>query len=323
MEASVVIPTFNRRESLRRTLESLSRQTFEFDRMEVVVVDDGSTDGTERVCQGSFSFRLFYLRQAHQGVVAARNLGASTAHGKILVFVDDDMTHDPGYLGALVEAHREYARCVSMGRIRVSAGDNPTRFARIYSELETGLETADSTVPFAACGTANLSVERQAYFEIGGMQTVAGDAWGAWGDVDFAYRAWKLGFQFRLIPRAVCTHHDHSIKTLKSASTRAEMLARLVHPLLERHPEIQSHLPMFLDKTPVDWRSESLKLTVRKLIRIPASSRTALRILEAAASVLEAAAPRPFLLLPVYRWTIGGYLYRGYRDGMKDPSPKN
>ena len=100
---SIIIPTYNEADILASCLESLSKQTFKD--FEVIVVDDGSTDKTSEVLR-NFQFtisNLQFLEQNHGGAGKARNLGAKKAKGKILVFVDADMTFDESFLDNLVK----------------------------------------------------------------------------------------------------------------------------------------------------------------------------------------------------------------------------
>lgn len=102
MKVSIIIPVFNERADILECLSSLSDQ-LEKD-FEVIVVDDGSTDKTSEVLR-NFQFQISnfqYVRQNHSGAGAARNLGAKKAKGKILVFVDADMTFDKGFIGNLI-----------------------------------------------------------------------------------------------------------------------------------------------------------------------------------------------------------------------------
>ncbi len=98
---SVIIPTHNRQDRLRHTLDALGRQSFSMKAMEVVVVADGCTDGTlgmlERY-QAPFQFR--YIALAGDGPAAARNAGAGLASGARLIFLDDDIEASPGLVGA-------------------------------------------------------------------------------------------------------------------------------------------------------------------------------------------------------------------------------
>jgi cellulose synthase/poly-beta-1,6-N-acetylglucosamine synthase-like glycosyltransferase len=84
---SIVIPTFNRERLIAATLESVLAQT-EGD-FEVIVVDDGSTDGTEAAL-APWRDRLTFVRQPNQGPGPARNLGAARAKGEYIAFLDSD-----------------------------------------------------------------------------------------------------------------------------------------------------------------------------------------------------------------------------------------
>ncbi|MDO8503197.1 MAG: glycosyltransferase family 2 protein [bacterium] len=99
MKISVIIPIYNEEKVVEDCLSSLSRQTYKD--LEIVVVDDGSTDKTiSRVT--SHKLRVTLLRQQHKGPGEARNLGVKDAKGEILVFVDSDMTFEPDFVEKLV-----------------------------------------------------------------------------------------------------------------------------------------------------------------------------------------------------------------------------
>lgn len=102
MKISVIIPTYNEKESLGDCIESLGTQTFKD--FEIIVVDDGSTDGTVQVLENLASSlpNFKFVRELHKGPGAARNLGAKHANGNILVLVDADMTFDKNFLETLV-----------------------------------------------------------------------------------------------------------------------------------------------------------------------------------------------------------------------------
>ena len=97
LDVSVVIPTYNRADWLPRTLASILGQTLE--PMEVIVVDDGSTDGTEALAR-SFPPTVRYSRIENSGVCRARNAGVSLARGSWLAFCDSDDLRHPRKRGA-------------------------------------------------------------------------------------------------------------------------------------------------------------------------------------------------------------------------------
>ena len=126
-ELSVVIPTYNRRDLLKDLLLSLSSQTLPIDKFEVVVVVDGSTDGTLEMLaelETPFSLRSVYQKNAglgsaihSTGVSAARNRGVQHAQGPLVVFLDDDVAPSPSLLNEHANVHREDPNAVVLGRL--------------------------------------------------------------------------------------------------------------------------------------------------------------------------------------------------------------
>jgi glycosyltransferase involved in cell wall biosynthesis len=100
---SIIIPTYNRSAMLLRTLESVKRQGHR--EWEVIVIDDGSTDGTSRLfAPGVQDRRIQYLRQENAGVSAARNTGLRAAQGDFIAFLDSDDLWRPWKLEVQVTA---------------------------------------------------------------------------------------------------------------------------------------------------------------------------------------------------------------------------
>ena len=104
MKISVIIPTYNEEGVIGDCLRSLLKQSFEY--LEIIIVDDGSTDKTKEIIASLITNHqspITMLQQQHQGPGAARNLGAKRAKGEVLVFVDADMTFDERFISDLVE----------------------------------------------------------------------------------------------------------------------------------------------------------------------------------------------------------------------------
>ena len=102
---SVIIPTYNRKDLLREALRSLAQQTYPSDRFEVIVVDDGSTDGTREIAAEVFRSPCAIFGRIIRGMPQLVTLGAQQSQADILVFLDDDILVEPGYLTHLVQAH--------------------------------------------------------------------------------------------------------------------------------------------------------------------------------------------------------------------------
>jgi glycosyltransferase involved in cell wall biosynthesis len=106
---SVVIPTHNRAPYLEPSLASLESQALAPDAFEVIVVDDGSTDGTRALCQGwRGRASLRYVRQSHAGSAAAKNLGLFVSSGEVVVFFDDDDVASESFLEEHLKAHAAF-----------------------------------------------------------------------------------------------------------------------------------------------------------------------------------------------------------------------
>lgn len=95
---SVIIPVYNEQDSLKGCLESLGGQSYK--PLEIIVVDDGSTDKSQEIAK---RLKAILLKQNHRGPGVARNLGAQNARGNILVFVDADMVFEKDFIKDLTE----------------------------------------------------------------------------------------------------------------------------------------------------------------------------------------------------------------------------
>lgn len=106
---SVILPTRNRQQLLSDSLQSLTSQVIDPADFEVIVVNDGSTDGTSELVR-SFSDRLplTLVESAPSGIAIAKNLGSDLAASPLLLFFDDDDVADPGLLKAHLDAHHRY-----------------------------------------------------------------------------------------------------------------------------------------------------------------------------------------------------------------------
>ena len=102
MRVSAIIPTFNRLSYLGRSVDSILAQTVPVD--EVIVVDDGSTDGTARALEGRYGSRVRVVRQQNTGVSGARRRGIQEARGEWIAFLDSDDEWTPDRNRQLVDA---------------------------------------------------------------------------------------------------------------------------------------------------------------------------------------------------------------------------
>ncbi len=321
MYVSVIIVTFNRFESLQLVLRALSQQTYAD--FEVIVVDDGSTDNTSTVAMFEFPFKLTYVKQSNRGATMARNLGATRAQGDLLIFIDDDIELASEAIAVLVKQHRQQTQSIIVGTllagVPADTGGNGERIKLDFVSSTTALQMQESPVPidFVECFTGLLSVRRSHFFTLGKFQDPTG-GWPNWDDVDFGYRAYRAGYRILRSTAARAIHHDAAATSLHRTAERWYKASKSAVKLFQKYPEIQPHVPMLGDKTPIVWGKDPLSLISRKLLRHLASSRPALASVEQLVRRLEQYYPSPVLLRPLYRWVNGGYMFRGYREGLRE-----
>lgn len=109
---SVIIPTYNRKSALKRCLSKLFAQDIPTYKFEIIVVDDGSTDGTGETIDGISSagpVSVRYFRQDNRGPASARNIGIREASGGILLFLGDDIMASPGLISGHLSWHEKYS----------------------------------------------------------------------------------------------------------------------------------------------------------------------------------------------------------------------
>jgi glycosyltransferase involved in cell wall biosynthesis len=148
---SVVIPTFNRAGHLRQALDSVFAQTF--GDYEVIVVDDGSTDDTEKVAN-HYGNRIQLFRQSNQGPGAARNLGIQEARGEFVAFLDSD---DIWFPWTLKNLEQVVARPSRPGFIAGKLFDFKTS-TDLAGKVETEMEVVEFRDYLSAARTSKFTI---------------------------------------------------------------------------------------------------------------------------------------------------------------------
>jgi O-antigen biosynthesis protein len=240
LDFSVIVPTYNRRETLAACLEALAHQSFSPRRFEVIVVDDGSTDGTEAFCRGYRArFEFHYFRQANAGAGAARRLAVEHARGKFLLFFNDDTIADRALLAQHWRAHRDSmgAKIAVLGDFRYpNAARNRalTHFLNtepfIFPQVTLARGDHSKNAYFIA---SNLSVRRDAVEGAGSFDSQFRVA----EDTELGVRLRQMGFQVRYVPEARAIH-DHLRFTMGDLIRRAEQYGRTELLLLRKHPQL-------------------------------------------------------------------------------------
>jgi glycosyltransferase involved in cell wall biosynthesis len=257
MRISVVVPTFNRREMVTRTVRSLANQSFAPDQYEIIVVVDGSTDDSSAALRSlNPPCRLRVLEQENRGLAAARNTGWRAATADLLLFLDDDMDCDHRLLAAHVERRRDNS--IGVGAIYLS-GDSPRTLAAECFEREVGAYTRQrkdgDRLALSEIIFGNSSLAKELLLRTGGFD----ERLRMREDTDLAWRLSELGADATYIADAVA--RQVYFKTEDDLLRDAEAFAEADALLLRDHPELRDIL--FAGKV----RSESgLRASVRRLV---------------------------------------------------------
>jgi glycosyltransferase involved in cell wall biosynthesis len=164
-EVSVVIPTYNRASMLGDAVRSVLGQTFRD--FELIVVDDGSSDHTQRLLEG-WAGELTVLRTRRQGVAAARNHGARNASGRYLAFLDSDDLWLPEKLQYQISAHRAHPE------MRISHTDEiwvrrQRRVNPMDKHAKRGGWIFNYSLPMCRISPSSVMIERSLFEETGGF----------------------------------------------------------------------------------------------------------------------------------------------------------
>jgi glycosyltransferase involved in cell wall biosynthesis len=211
MFVSVVIPTYNRRPILEKCLDALERQRFEggLDQYEVVVVDDGSTDGTPawlREQVGRFP-HVRLVEQQHGGPAEGRNRGVDHAKGDVIVFIDSDLVVTESFLACHAKSlqrsweQRGNRLCFTYGAVV-----NTANFADPTSERHKLRDLS-----WAYFATGNVAIDR-GVLERSGLFDCSFRLYG-WEDLELGERLRRMGVALIKCPEAV-GYHWHPALTL-------------------------------------------------------------------------------------------------------------
>lgn len=234
---SVVIPTYNRRDTLLRVLHALERQDAPELVREVVVVDDGSTDGTAAAVRArQSSLHIVLLEGRRGGPAAARNAGVEAAGGERVLFLCDDIEPAPD----LVRRHAARSEASNgphavVGRVTWPDGKRVSHFESFVMEryhFGFGALEGRDELPFHAFITANLSIAKELLLTLGGFDE--GYSYG-WEDTDLGLRAIEAGVRLLYAPDAVGYHH-HEVDPL-SYCRRQRMVGRSAVHFARKHPD--------------------------------------------------------------------------------------
>jgi cellulose synthase/poly-beta-1,6-N-acetylglucosamine synthase-like glycosyltransferase len=236
---SVVIPAFNAEATIRETLESALAQTYR--ELEVVVVDDGSTDGTGTVVKEVMRCdpRVRMLRKSNGGLSSARNSGIGQARGSMVAFVDADDLWNREKIAKQVQAlqRRPQAGVVYCWFWPIDGNGRIKDVVRYVSLAEDDVYAALVLNNFIASGST-LLVRREVLGAVGGFDESLRHGC---EDLDFCLRVAER-FAFAVLPEFLVGYRQRSDSMSHNVRLMEPAHERVIARVCERHPELPARL---------------------------------------------------------------------------------
>ncbi|HEU4649767.1 MAG TPA: glycosyltransferase family 2 protein [Gemmatimonadales bacterium] len=315
-QVSVVIPTYQRRESVLRALTALGQQTLPADAYEVIVVVDGSTDGTaEAVRRLAVPYALAVVEGPNRGRAGACNAGIRAAAGEVVVLLDDDMEAVPGFVAAHREAHEGSTERAVVGAAPIVVGPSAPPFVRYAADGFSGrlarLSQPGYQLSFRDAYTGNFSARREVLLRVGGFD----EAFRVYGheDYELALRLQRAGIQ--LVYRADACALQHYEKTFASFARDGIARGRTAVLFAAKHPDIVARLKLAeYHRETRTWRAmRGLLLALDRITeRVPSWVIAVMQRLERR---------EPTRLPRYYAMAIDYFYWHGARAALREQQP--
>lgn len=232
---SVVIPAFNAKKWIAEAIDSVMAQSFED--YEIVVVDDGSTDGTEQALRDLVrSKRIRYFRQQNSGVSVARNRGVQESRGELIAFLDADDLFHPQKLRQQVAlfdqypdlgfVHSHFEKFADAGG-ELGLRDMSQFQGRVYPQILQEWS--------ALMALPTLMLPRQVLEAVGGFDESI--SWGE--DIDLYFRITRE-YAIDLVPEPLCRVRVHAASASASKLGSAESFHRVLEKALQADPSLSA-----------------------------------------------------------------------------------
>ena len=233
---SIVIPTYNGRAHLEECLHSLHALNYPSDRREIIVVDNGSTDGSVEYVKASYQGVTVVRNEKNMGFAGPCNQGAECSQSEYLAFLNNDTRVDSEWLNELTRLVD--SPDIDAEKVVCAAGKIVSWDGRIL-DYDGGImnfhghghhvgmgqpASAGSSheQPTLFACAASMLIRRDVFFEVGGFDA---DYFAYFEDVDLGWRLWLLGFQVLYCPTAVVYHRGQGTSALSQAD-RKRLLER-------------------------------------------------------------------------------------------------
>jgi glycosyltransferase involved in cell wall biosynthesis len=318
---SVVVPTYNRRPLLEKCLDALLDQSISQDKYEVIVIDDSSSDDTQKHMEERTqqTINLIYMRHSvNQGRVSTRNDGIRAAQGDIVIFLDNDNVPSRNFVEAHQRYHEKYSgeHIAVVGNVRFAteliAGSNFGRYMQsryLGYRKHKELKKLDlSNLPPQYFGGLNSSVRKEDLFAVGLFDTRFRYYGGE--DETMGYCLKKIGVRIVFNKEAESLHYD--IVSISRYKTKYEEVGR------EGMPKMIADYPEYLRTLrakwlwPINYSQDKLSLILGKMIYRGLLNLAVLNSFQKWAVTTDRYS---WAYCPiVYRLLLGGWLLQGLKS---------
>jgi len=240
MEASIIIPTFNRARILKKCLNALSNQTYR--NFEVIVVDDGSIDDTKKIISEFEGLKIKYIYQKHSQQGIARNKGIEKAKGKYIVFIGDDIVPEKNWLSEHIRIHKKEKNIAVLGLTIWPKSWRINKFMRYLApngpQFNYGKIKDKKNCGWDFFWTSNISLEKKWF-----MKNKFDENFRGWGyeDLELGYRLIKKGLRIVFNPKAIAYHY-HYYKYPEEFLRKQKNAAKSALYFVKKFPEVKEKL---------------------------------------------------------------------------------
>jgi glycosyltransferase involved in cell wall biosynthesis len=263
---SVIVPVYNDEKRIENCIKSLLTQSYPSENYEIIIVDNGSTDGTLEAIN---HFPVIILHENNiQGSYAARNKGLTYAQGEIIAFTDSDCTPVSEWITEGVKAIHEKSADLASGNVRFTFSPNKTG-AEIYDSL-TNMQIKQNILERKVSKTANLFVRSIIFKKIGLFPAELQSG----GDVIWTGLATKNGYNLVYTHQAEVSHPTRKlgalvIKQYRVGKGQPAILAKSNNSLVKNLQTILSKLsPINILTIPIWLKNRKVDITKIQTFRV-------------------------------------------------------
>lgn len=244
-QVSIIVPSYNGKDKVIRLLNSLEQQSFRS--FEVIVVLDGSTDGSAAAIR-NMEWKLFPLKiieQKNNGRASARNTGAAQATTDLLLFFDDDMMPADSCIQEFISFNSKHKNCIALGQIIEPSSKADTEIKKYKDYLNTSWNSSlhayrNAVIPAhrVVLSAANFSIPASLFHSLKGFDESLKDI----EDYDFALRARVEKIETYYVDTAIAEHRDHFSFRKYAERSKAYLKNRLLAASLK--PDLYGQDPI-------------------------------------------------------------------------------